>query len=62
MRALQTRAEASGISLAAAALHFARRAPATASVLLGTAKPGSLLRNLELLAGPLPEEANAALA
>ncbi len=59
---LQTRAEAHGLPLATAALHFARRHPATASVLLGTAKPSSLTRNLDALAQELPAGAEAALA
>lgn len=62
VRALAARAEAAGLSLPQAALHFALRAPATASVLLGTARESSLRRNLDLLARPLPETAMAALA
>ncbi|WP_323767848.1 aldo/keto reductase [Marinovum sp.] len=53
--ALQAQAEALGVPLATAALQFAMRHPATASVLLGTAKPGSLARNLDALAAPVPE-------
>lgn len=59
---LQARAEAAGVPLATAALQFAMRHPATASVLLGTAKPGSLTRNLEALAAPMPEELAPVLA
>jgi D-threo-aldose 1-dehydrogenase len=46
-----------GIPLAAAALAFPLRDPAVATVLLGTAKPSSLARNLELLAMDVPESA-----
>lgn len=60
--ALQERAESHGIPLATAALHFAIRHPAAASVLLGTARPSSLTRNLDALSQPLPEGADAALA
>ncbi|NDV00085.1 aldo/keto reductase [Pseudoroseicyclus sp. CLL3-39] len=60
--ALQARAEAAGLPLATAALHFARRQPAVASVLLGTAKASTLQRNLAALAEELPEGAEAALA
>lgn len=55
--ALQAEAGRHGLPLASAALHFARRHPAAASVLLGTAKPSSLLRNLDALAQSLPEGA-----
>lgn len=51
---LQSEAEAQGVALATAALHFATRHPAAASVLLGTAKPSSLTRNLEALQTPVP--------
>ncbi|ROU00234.1 aldo/keto reductase [Histidinibacterium lentulum] len=59
---LESRANAFGLSLATAALHFARRQPSVASVLLGTAKVGTLKRNLAALAQELPEGAEAALA
>ena len=39
-----------GSYLATVALHFPFRNPVTASVLLGTAKPSSLARNIEALA------------
>ncbi|MDD7973779.1 aldo/keto reductase [Roseinatronobacter alkalisoli] len=52
--ALQNAAAAHGLSLATAALHFARRHPAVVSVLLGTARPESLLRNLEGWAQEIP--------
>jgi len=51
---LQARSEALGVPLATAALHFAMQHPAAASVLLGTAKPASLTRNLDALATPTP--------
>ncbi|WP_172327943.1 aldo/keto reductase [Mangrovicoccus sp. HB161399] len=60
--ALQARAEAEGLPLATAALHFALRHPAAASVLLGTAKPSSLQRNLDALAAAFPADAEALLA
>lgn len=60
--ALRSRAEAHGVPLATAALEFARRHPAAASVLLGTARPVSLARNLAALAQPFPAGAEAALA
>lgn len=56
---LQRRAEAQGVPLATAALHFAHRHPAASSILLGTANPGTLRRNLQALAQPLPDEALA---
>ncbi|CAM3069482.1 aldo/keto reductase [Paracoccus nototheniae] len=46
---LQAEAEAGGMALATAALHFARDHPAAASVLLGTANPATLQRNLVAL-------------
>ena len=60
--ALQARAEALGLPLATVALHFARRHPAATSVLLGTAKSSSLLRNLGALEEELPAGAEALLA
>lgn len=53
---LQRRAEAQGVPLATAALHFAHSHPAVTSILLGTAKPATLRRNLDALAQPLPDE------
>ncbi|WP_223421502.1 aldo/keto reductase [Tateyamaria pelophila] len=58
---LQSRAEAAGLPLPTAALHFASRHPATTSVLLGTAKASTLERNLKALRQELPEGAEAAL-
>ncbi|QDL91650.1 aldo/keto reductase [Paroceanicella profunda] len=60
--ALQAEAERHGLPLAAAALHFALRHPAAASVLIGTAKPSSLKRNLAALDLPVPAEAEALFA
>ncbi|MBE9638308.1 aldo/keto reductase [Salipiger mangrovisoli] len=57
--ALQAEAESHGIPLATAALHFALRHPATASVLLGTAKASSLTRNLDAIQRDLPAGAEA---
>lgn len=62
VQTLQDRAESYGLPLATAALQFAFRHPATASVLLGTAKPASLLRNLDALAQQLPAGAEPAIA
>ena len=47
--ALQDQAAVQGMPLATAALHFARDHPAAAAVLLGTANPMTLRRNLEAL-------------
>ncbi|WP_282028246.1 aldo/keto reductase [Paracoccus marcusii] len=47
--ALQDQAAAQGMPLATAALHFVRDHPAAAAVLLGTANPTTLRRNLEAL-------------
>jgi D-threo-aldose 1-dehydrogenase len=55
VRALAEQAETSGVPLATAALHFARSHPASASVLLGTAKISSLERNLAALAQEIPQ-------
>lgn len=43
---LQAQAQAKGLDLATAALHFPLYEPLVSSVLIGTAKPGSLSRNL----------------
>lgn len=56
---LQDRAEALGMTLAQAALHFAHSHPAAASVLLGAGKPSSLARNLDALNTLPPEGADA---
>ncbi|WP_138467033.1 aldo/keto reductase [Poseidonocella sp. HB161398] len=60
--ALQAAAEAAGTTLPAAALAFAASHPAAASVLLGTASPEELARNLALLAAGLPAGAERLLA
>ncbi len=46
---LADKAHALGLPLATAALHFAKRHPQTASVLVGTANAATLARNLEAL-------------
>ena len=46
-----------GVPLAAAALQFPFRNPVTASVLIGTARPESLTRNLALLDTKIPDAA-----
>lgn len=56
VRDLQTRAVTLGMPLASAALHFAKAHPLTASVLIGTAKPDTLTRNLEALSGAVPKK------
>ena len=53
---LQNQATAMNIPLATAALHFARRHYLSASVLLGTAKPKSLIRNIDALNNTVPKE------
>ena len=60
--ALQARAAAAGVSLAAAALRFAMTHPAAASTLIGTANPRSLARNLDAAEAPWPAGADTALA
>jgi len=44
-----------GVALAAAALRFPLRNPVVASVLIGTAKPASLTRNIELFGQDVPD-------
>lgn len=53
--AMQSVAESSGVPLAAPALQFPLRDPIVASVLIGTAKPSSLHRNMENFEQPVPE-------
>jgi D-threo-aldose 1-dehydrogenase len=60
--ALQAAAGRFGLPLATAALHFAMRHPAAASILLGTARPATLTRNLVALAQDLPPGAESVLA
>jgi D-threo-aldose 1-dehydrogenase len=50
-------ADVAGVPLAAAALQFPLRNPSVATVLIGTAKPSSLRRNLDLLKTEIPEQA-----
>jgi len=57
VRAMEEVAAQAGTTLAAAALHFPLRDPLTASVLIGTAKPSSLWRNVELLDTPPLQDA-----
>lgn len=60
VRAMQDIAEANAIPLAAAAIQFPLREPVVANVLIGTAKPSSLTRNIELLSVKVPDAAYAA--
>ncbi|OBZ93590.1 pyridoxal 4-dehydrogenase [Pararhizobium polonicum] len=48
VRAMEAIARSKGLPLAAPAIQFPLQSPAVASVLLGTAKPSSLIRNMEL--------------
>lgn len=48
VRAMEAIARSQGLPLAAPAIQFPLQSPAVASVLLGTAKPSSLMRNMEL--------------
>ena len=52
---MQAVAEAENVPLAAAAIQFPFREPVVANVLIGTAKPSSLTRNLEILSTKVPE-------
>ena len=54
--ALQAEAERAGLALPTAALQFAKRHPASASVLIGTAKPATLARNLAALQAEMPAQ------
>jgi D-threo-aldose 1-dehydrogenase len=56
---MQRVAEAKGVPLAAAALAFPLRNSTVATLLLGTASPETLKRNLDLLATAVPDEAFA---
>ena len=56
---MQRVAEARGIPLAAAALAFPLRNRVVATMLLGTASPATLKRNLDLLSADVPEDAFA---
>ncbi len=61
VRAMQKIAEDNGIPLAAAAMQFPLREPVVANVLIGTAKPSSLTRNMELLKVNVPDAVYAAV-
>lgn len=56
VNAMQKIAEDEGVSLAAAALQYPLRNTSVASILIGTAKPSSLTRNIGLLLASLSEE------
>ncbi|NTJ65914.1 aldo/keto reductase [Agrobacterium rhizogenes] len=56
VNAMRKIAEDDGVSLAATALQFPLRNSSVASILIGTAKPSSLTRNIDLLSARLPEE------
>ncbi|MBX5001447.1 aldo/keto reductase [Rhizobium lentis] len=53
--AMEAIAKRHGVPLAAAAMQFPLRDPIIASVLIGTAKPSSLTRNMEIVASPLAD-------
>jgi D-threo-aldose 1-dehydrogenase len=55
VRALEGTAAAAGIPLARGALQFPLRHPSVASVLIGTAKPSSLARNLSEYVAAVPD-------
>jgi D-threo-aldose 1-dehydrogenase len=57
VQAMEDAAITAGTSLAAAALHFPLRNALVSSVLIGTAKPSSLLRNIALFDQEIPETA-----
>lgn len=59
VRSMQTIATNHNVPLAAAALQFPFREPVVANVLIGTAKPSSLTRNIELLSTKVPESVYA---
>ena len=59
---LQQRFAGLGVELAHAALQFGVTRPEVASVLLGTGKPASLGRNLDMIETPLPAAALAMMA
>ncbi len=60
VRSMQDVAEANSIPLAAAAMQFPLREPVVANVLIGTAKPSSLTRNMELMQVKVPDAAYTA--
>lgn len=53
--AMEAIAKRHGVPLAAPALQFPLHDPIVASVLIGTAKPSSLTRNMEIVEPPLPD-------
>ncbi|MGF0539974.1 aldo/keto reductase [Agrobacterium sp. ES01] len=53
--AMETVTKTAGITLAAAALHYPLDNPIVASVLIGTAKPSSLRRNVEMFDQSIPD-------
>lgn len=55
VRAMERVAKSHGVSLANAALNFPLRNPMVASVLIGSAKTSSLVRNFETFTAPVPE-------
>ncbi|MCO4319481.1 aldo/keto reductase [Phyllobacterium sp. 21LDTY02-6] len=55
VRSLEEIARSNGVPLAAAAMQFPLQQPAVANVLIGTAKPASLKRNMELLSVEVPQ-------
>lgn len=55
VRSMQDIAERRSVPLAAAAMQFPLREPVVANVLIGTAKPSSLIRNMELLNVNVPD-------
>jgi len=57
VQAMEVVAQSAGTTLAAAALHFPLRNSLVVSVLIGTAKPSSLLRNVELFDQTIAETA-----
>lgn len=62
VQAMSEACQRHNVPLAAASLRFALNEPMVASVLIGTAKPTSLRRNLDLLSNEIPEALWAELA
>lgn len=59
VRVLQKMADGIGLPLATAALLFAKSHPLASSILIGTAKPSSLTRNILAMAEPVPDAFHA---
>ncbi|MNV73083.1 Pyridoxal 4-dehydrogenase [compost metagenome] len=57
VRAMEAHAAGYDVALAAAALHFPLQNADVASVLIGTAKPDSLRRNLSIFETAVPDAA-----